>query len=442
MIQVFKQWQTSPEVEFVNGTSVNSPVAHFKMPASNVTATATFNTLIESVNLSIVAPINGQSLNNNVTINDDNPAYSASAIAWQPSGGTVNGTSAYTATITLTPNSGYVFANPPSVSLNGSAPTSATRNQDGSVTITRTFAPTLSALSAPNITIAPAYGANRPTTVSGTNFAGTVSWSPSGATFPSGVSTGTFTLTANSGYRWNGGAVTVDGESVAGVLGANGTQITFTYDTPSLVGAGTFTDSRDNQTYGYKAMPDGKIWMTENLNYKGPSNNIGVNYNSAANPPFQGAGRLYTWAEVMAGLASSNAVPSGVQGIAPPGWHIPSDQEWANLVKAVDPSGDPTGMGNTGTAGTKLKARNSAAPSGGQWNSNGDGTDDFGFAALPAGNRYTDGSFNNVGNYGYWWTATESGSNAYYRAMYYNYAYVYRYTGAKGYGFSVRCVKD
>jgi len=414
MIKVFKQWQTSPDVEFTNGTSVNSPVAHFKMPASNVTATATFNTLIESVNLSIVAPINGQSLNNNVTINDDNPAYSASVVAWQPSG-TVNGTNAYTVTFTITPNAGYVFANPLPVLLNGSVPTSVAANQDGSVTITRTFAATLSALPAPSLTIAPAYGANRPTTISGTNFGGAVSWSPAGATFPSGVSTGTFTLTANPGYRWNGGAVTVDGESVAGVLGANGTQITFTYDTPSLVGAGSFTDPRDNNVYGYKAMPDGKIWMTENLNYNQSGSWV---YNNAAQPTAK-HGRLYTWDQ------AKLAVPAG--------WHLPTDEEWAALAIAAGGTGT---WGESGTAGTALKATSG-------WNSNGNGTDTYGFAALPAGYRYTGGSFGSVGDDGYWWSATADGSSyAFSRRMNYDYANVYRYSNAKGYGFSVRCVKD
>ena len=434
MIKVFKQWQMSPNVEFVDGTTENLPVARFKMPAENVTATATFDILIESVSLSVVEPVNGQAQNNTVTINDASPNYAVSPAAWQPSG-TVNGTNAHTATFTITPNAGYVFANPLSISLNGSAPTSAVANAGGSVTITRTFAATLTALPAPSLTItAPAYGANRPTTVSGTNFAGTISWSPAGATFPTGVSTGSFTLNANSGYRWNGNTVTVtlNGQNYTGTVGANGTQVTFTYSTPSLVGAGTFTDPRDSTTYGYKAMPDGKIWMTENLNYKGPSNNIGVNYNSAANPPFQGAGRLYTWAEVMQGAASSNAVPSGVQGIAPPGWHIPSDQEWADLAIAAGGTGT---WGESGTAGTALKATSG-------WNSNGNGTDTYGFAALPAGSRSTNGSFHNVGNDGNWWTATESGSNAYSRGMFFNNANVNRNTNAKGYGFSVRCVKD
>jgi len=417
MIKVFKQWQMSPNVEFVDGTTENLPVARFKMPAENVTATATFDILIESVSLSVVEPVNGQAQNNTVTINDASPNYAVSPAAWQPSG-TVNGTNAHTATFTITPNAGYVFANPLSISLNGSAPTSAVANAGGTVTITRTFAATLTALPAPSLTItAPAYGANRPTTVSGTNFAGTISWDPVGPTFPTGVSTGSFTLNASSGYRWNGNTVTVtlNGQSYTGTVGANGTQVTFSYVTPSLVGAGTFTDPRDNNVYGYKAMPDGKIWMTENLNYNQSGSWV---YNNAAQPTTK-HGRLYTWDQAVA------AVPAG--------WHLPTDAEWTALALAAGGTGT---YGESGTAGTALKATSG-------WNNNGNGTDTYGFAALPAGYRYTDGSFYNSGNYGYWWSATADGSStAFNRSMYYDNAYVSRYSIAKGYGFSVRCVKD
>jgi uncharacterized protein (TIGR02145 family) len=76
------------------------------------------------------------------------------------------------------------------------------------------------------------------------------------------------------------------------------------------------------------------------------------------------------------------------------------------------------------------------------WNSNGNGTDALGFAALPGGNGNSYGTFSNVGYYGYWWSATEYGASyAYHRYMYYYGEYV-GYLSLKYYLFSVRCLQD
>ena len=88
------------------------------------------------------------------------------------------------------------------------------------------------------------------------------------------------------------------------------------------------------------------------------------------------------------------------------------------------------------TAGTKLKSTSG-------WYNNGNGTDQYGFSALPGGFGVSNGSFYNAGNYGRWWSAT--GYNAYYawyRGIYYNLEYVYRNDYDKTYLFSVRCVQD
>jgi len=77
------------------------------------------------------------------------------------------------------------------------------------------------------------------------------------------------------------------------------------------------------------------------------------------------------------------------------------------------------------------------------------GTDDYGFSALPGDGRHnSDGMFGgnfggDVGNRGYWWTATEGdASSAYYRSMYYDYNIVGDYDNNKSGGDSVRCVED
>ena len=76
------------------------------------------------------------------------------------------------------------------------------------------------------------------------------------------------------------------------------------------------------------------------------------------------------------------------------------------------------------------------------WYNNGNGTDEFGFSALPGGGGYSGGFFDDVGNYGHWWSATEGNSNlAYYRNMYYN-SGVSRTNSNKSFLLSVRCVQD
>jgi uncharacterized protein (TIGR02145 family) len=171
-------------------------------------------------------------------------------------------------------------------------------------------------------------------------------------------------------------------------------------------------------------MPDGKVWMTKNLDITTLNEEtIGTYYN---NDPEMGAlyGRLYTWDEAVA-VAASVA-----------GWHLPTRGEWNALVEAC---------GGDAMAGKYLKAKEGWKPF---WNANlltyvpGNGTDDYGFAALPGGDYYG-GYSNNAGYNGNWWTATEvSAEVAYYRNMDSSLNYTGNFTVLKTYGFSVRLVKD
>jgi uncharacterized protein (TIGR02145 family) len=109
----------------------------------------------------------------------------------------------------------------------------------------------------------------------------------------------------------------------------------------------------------------------------------------------------------------------------PVGFHLPSDAEWETLKDYV---GDKNG--------TKLKSTSG-------WNNNGDGTDDYGFSALPGGYGSSDGYFGNAGYSGNWWSATEHGANsARGRNMSYNYEYVNGSHHSKTNLFSVRCAQD
>ena len=76
------------------------------------------------------------------------------------------------------------------------------------------------------------------------------------------------------------------------------------------------------------------------------------------------------------------------------------------------------------------------------WSGGGNGTDDFGFSALPVGYRDLNGFFYDNGYFGLWWSSSPSGGNAWYRVLDYQGTDIYRYDGDPRYGFSVRCLRD
>jgi uncharacterized protein (TIGR02145 family) len=187
-------------------------------------------------------------------------------------------------------------------------------------------------------------------------------------------------------------------------------------------GSGTFTDSRDGQTY--KTVKIGtQIWMAQNLNYKPESGNSWC-YNDDESMG-EKYGRLYDW--------------NTAKIACPKGWRLPSREDWGSLFQAVGGEKKPydNGIIRWYGAGQKLKSESG-------WNKNGNGTNDFGFSALPGGYRiYYHGSFNIAGNFGIWWTATEYGSSsAYSRYMGYDNDYVDEGRDGKDRGYSVRCVAN
>ena len=116
--------------------------------------------------------------------------------------------------------------------------------------------------------------------------------------------------------------------------------------------------------------------------------------------------------------------------LCPDGWHIPSDEEWTALEDYL------TNNGHEGTEGTALKATK-------WWAWGGNGTDDYGFTALPGGYRTPQGGFEAYEYQGYWWSSTEySIGYAWYRNMYYDVSYKHKGYYKKEGGFSVRCIKD
>ncbi len=155
-------------------------------------------------------------------------------------------------------------------------------------------------------------------------------------------------------------------------------------------------------------------------------------------------GKLYNW-----------YVTSDPRGLCPAGWSVASDDDWTQLVDYVATQGFPN-ENIIGGAGNALKScRQVGSPLGGdcdtsehpRWGPNdphwGYGFDEFGFSALPGGDRRTNGSFYGLGSFGLWWSATEfSDTDAWGRIMFSDGGLVFRYGPYKRGGFSVRCVRD
>src|SRR5574344_1600153 len=186
------------------------------------------------------------------------------------------------------------------------------------------------------------------------------------------------------------------------------------------------TDARDKQVY--KTVKIGtQTWMAQNLNYAVDSSWC---YGNSADSCAK-YGRLYTWTAAMGVDTAHNRVLLGDsvnhQGACPAGWHVPTSGEWATLETAV---------GGSDTAGTKLKST-------GGWYSSGNGTDSYGFSALPAGNRDEVGNFNDAGGDANFWSATEIDAySAHFRNMDYHNRNMDAGGDGKGYAFSVRCVQN
>lgn len=157
-------------------------------------------------------------------------------------------------------------------------------------------------------------------------------------------------------------------------------------------------------------------------------------------------GYLYNWPAVMNGETPSNAIPSGVQGICPDGWHVPSDREWQEMEFAVGMSASDTVRqqfrgnivarlcGNTGWSSSSV-----ANAAGNISAENRNSTD---FNACPAG-YYNAGSSTGFGQEAEYWTATMYNSDSSFRrdCIYTNVG-INRTAFNKNRGFSVRCVHD
>ncbi len=150
-------------------------------------------------------------------------------------------------------------------------------------------------------------------------------------------------------------------------------------------------------------------------------------------------GALYTWAAATNGHPGSNDVPSGVQGVCPAGWHLPSDEEWKMFEMILGMNEDEVNGFEYRGAGQGGKLKETV-----NWTEPNEGaTNESGFNARPSGSRETIGRFGNYGTSTDYWTSTGSGeAAAFFRRLSSEAGEIFRSGEPVKKGFSVRCVKN
>ena len=218
---------------------------------------------------------------------------------------------------------------------------------------------------------------------------------------------------------------------------------------------GAVTDI-DGNTYNAVQLGD-QVWMASNLRCTKYADGTGLTYGLTVTsdapcyyPPNDNidivdtCGYLYNWKAVMRGSSTSYLKPSGVQGICPDGWHVPSVEEWRTLLDYLGTNANYiTGENsrnvakslaanelwtvdsiNAYTVGNDLSANNATL-----------------FTAYPAGSY--NGNYVRYGTRADFWTCSEhSATAADIASLSHNSPIVSINNGEKTYGRSVRCVKD
>ncbi len=276
-----------------------------------------------------------------------------------------------------------------------------------------------------------------------------------------GSGTGIFTssltgLTAGTTYYVRAYATNSVGTAYGNEVSFTTTAIPTTQDGQPCPSTPTLTDI-DGNTYNTVQIGQ-QCWMKENLRTTHYANSSAIEQGSSTSTttpywyyPNNDAnnmstyGLLYNWVAVMNGASSSNNNPSGVQGLCPTGWHLPSEVEWTQLTDYVSSQ-------NQYMCNSDIDYIAKALASTIGWNSNsntcavGNAPDEnnaTGFSAMPAGGYFVNGINNSFGAYAYFWSTTEhNDSRAYRLRLTSAHAYVSHSDNEKVGGFSIRCLKD
>ncbi len=183
-----------------------------------------------------------------------------------------------------------------------------------------------------------------------------------------------------------------------------------------------------------------QVWMAENLNYETDSGSYCLREKATNCDSY---GRLYTWSAATNGAKPSNNDPSGIKGVCPTGWHIPSDLEWDTLFDYVV---DDAGLAEGGTNSWSEGAEKLKTTTGWQASEGVSSDDAYGFSAVPAGLSTQIGVYGNNGFTATWWSASRKSSNlsqVSYLIMHYNGNWITRaWDGKSDNARSVRCIMD
>jgi len=220
-------------------------------------------------------------------------------------------------------------------------------------------------------------------------------------------------------------------------------------------GAVTVTDI-DNNTYNTVQIGN-QCWMKENLRTTRYANGTSIALGSStsttipyhyypngdsSNVPTYGY--LYNWPAVLGSSSSSSANPSGVQGICPTGWHVPSDAEWTQLTDYVSSqSQNVCGSNNAYIAKALVSTTGWSSYTGFCTPGNNPSANNAtGFSAFPAGHYGSDG-YGEFGHSAYFRSVTEYNYyDTFSRLLRYQWAGVDEVGCGKYRGLSVRCLRD
>jgi len=202
---------------------------------------------------------------------------------------------------------------------------------------------------------------------------------------------------------------------------------------------GKLTDPRDGGETYPTVLIGSQNWMAENLDVGTflngdiiPQAQTMADWEKAGNEKrpawcyykndpstYEDYGKLYNWYAI-----------KDPRGLAPVGWHVPGDAEWATLI---------TYLGGELVAGGKMKETGTL-----HWgNPNTGATNNCGCSGFSGGSRHMEGEFIEVGKSGTWWSSTEFDAKAaVYIFLFYNNDNIFMTMGNKHFGMSVRCLRD
>ena len=235
----------------------------------------------------------------------------------------------------------------------------------------------------------------------------------------------------------------------AAVSGESGSLINNTITRNGSLECSSVTDYDGNV---YHAVQIGsQCWMAENLRTTHYADGSAVAYYLNYNLDQTTYGLFYTWNAVMNGASSSGSNPSGVQGVCPDGWHVPSNLEWGqltgymsirsqylcnNIYNNISKSLASASGWGTPCTGTCYPCNDQSA------------NNSSGFNAFPAGFITDSGSANYAHSGAYFWTSRTNSNNSTYGVYVKIYeserdAQIYNNSSySKNYRMSVRCVRD